>query len=118
MLKCKRLVDSTLLKCLNMVYRLSDQKTTFYSLKELVVCKLAGCNQAYNDARILPSGNRTCAAHIEMMVVSKKGDDDKMIKCSFCGAMHTCAENGNEVTRFLDKLVKLDKIDRLHRRVL
>ena len=44
-------------------------------LKEIVVCKFAGCNQVYNDPRFLPCGNRTCPAHIEAMMV--KSDDIK-----------------------------------------
>ena len=66
-------------------------------IKELVVCKFAGCNQVLNDARFLPCGKRTCAAHIETMVI--KSDDmssanRQMIKCHFCEEIHSFPENG------------------------
>ena len=65
-------------------------------LKEIVVCKYAGCNQVYNDARILPCGNRTCAAHIDSMRL--KSDDintvKKMIKCHFCEKIHDFSDDG------------------------
>ena len=113
-------------------------------MKELVVCKNAGCNQVYNDPRFLPCGKRTCAAHIDEMVVNCDSDmamdcDRKMIKCHFCEEIHSFPENGkgfpvdeyipqllsmtysseheaakkrfNEVTQFLDKLIKSDKED-------
>ena len=71
------------------------------SLKEVVVCKFTGCNQVYNDPRILPCGKRTCAAHIEAMMMLVKDDetpnDDarcQMIKCYFCDEIHSFPENG------------------------
>ena len=107
--------------------------------KEIVVCKFAGCNQVYKDARILPCGKRTCAAHIESMMVKcdDKDNERKMIKCHFCEEIHKLPKSGkgflvdsnipllinmkhcnehetakksfNEVTQLLDKLTKLDK---------
>ena len=68
------------------------------TFKDLVICKFAGCNQVYNDARILPCGKRTCAAHIDEMVVviddGNNNSDRKMIKCHFCEEMHSFPENG------------------------
>ena len=60
--------------------------------KDVVVCKFTGCNQVFNDPRFLPCGKRTCAAHIDEMMV--KSDDDnhserKMIKCNFCQKIHS-----------------------------
>ena len=111
------------------------------SMKELVVCKFAGCNQVYTDPRILPCGRKTCAAHIETMLVSGDdiANDRKMIMCHFCEKTHNFPEdasefpvdgfitmllnvkNGseheaakksfNDVTHLLDKLIKLDKED-------
>ena len=109
------------------------------SIANWVVCKFAGCNQIYNDARILPCGKRTCAAHIEMMM-AKFDDmecDRQMLKCHFCEEIHSFPENGkefpvddyiplllsrsysgeheaaktsfNELTQLLDKLIKLDQ---------
>ena len=66
--------------------------------KEIVVCKFAGCNQVFNDPRFLPCGNRTCAAHINaMMVRSDHGinsSDRKMIKCHFCKETHVFPDDG------------------------
>ena len=108
------------------------------SLKELVVCKFDGCNQVFNDPRILPCGNRTCAAHIDEMMISHEGvnSDSRMIKCQLCHKIHTvpedsdgflvdknislllnmkhsgehdtAKENFNEVKQLLAKLSKLD----------
>ena len=106
--------------------------------KEIVVCKFAGCNQIYNDARILPCGKRTCGAHIESMMV-KSDDNRKMIRCHFCQKIHTfqddeeefpvdenismlltmkhCNEHEaakksfKELTQLLENLIKLDKED-------
>ena len=107
-------------------------------MKELVVCKFDGCNQIYTDPRILPCGKRTCAAHIEEMMM--KHDDtssDRKIKCHFCHKIHVCSgeawegflvdenislllnmkycdehdaakKSFNEVTQLLDKLARLD----------
>ena len=105
-------------------------------MKKLVVCKFAGCNQLYNDPRILPCGKRTCAAHIDEMVVNC---DRKMIKCHFCEENHSFPVNGkgfpvdecmphllrisyssehqtakkrlDETTQFMEKLIKSDKED-------
>ena len=67
-------------------------------LKEVVVCKFAGCNQVYNDPRFLPCGNRTCAAHIDKMTVKNNDDINsdarKMIKCHFCEDIHSLPKNG------------------------
>ena len=69
--------------------------------KDVVVCKFAGCNQVFNDARILPCGNRTCAAHIDAMML--KSDDEEtlkgnriMIKCHFCQKIHNFPDDGEE----------------------
>ena len=65
--------------------------------KDVVVCKFAGCNQVFNDARILPCGNRTCAAHIDAMTVKSNGtssEDRKMIKCHFCEEIHKLPKSG------------------------
>ena len=110
-------------------------------LKELVVCKFAGCNQVYNDARFLPCGNRTCAAHIDAMML--KSDDmnsnPRMIKCHFCEKIHAFPDDGgefpvdsnipmllsmtygseheaakrsfNDVKRYIQKLINLDHED-------
>ena len=67
------------------------------SLKELVVCKFAGCNQVFNDARFLPCGKRTCAAHIEAMTLKNDAihsDFKEMIKCHFCEQIHIFPEDG------------------------
>ena len=109
------------------------------SMKDLLVCKFAGCNQVYNDPRILPCGKRTCAAHIEAMLVKSDNmnNQTKILKCHFCQKVHHLSENleelpedeyiplllnmklcrehdaakksFNEVTQLLDKLIKLDK---------
>ena len=109
------------------------------SITDWVVCKFAGCNQIYNDARILPCGKRTCAAHIDKMMVKFDGMecDRNMLKCHFCEEIHSFPENGkefpvddyiplllsrsysgeheaaktsfNELTQLLDKLIKLDQ---------
>ena len=65
--------------------------------KDVVVCKFAGCNQVYNDPRILPCGNRTCAAHIDVMMLKKDEtsfDDREMIKCHFCEEIHKLPNSG------------------------
>ena len=105
-------------------------------MKDLVVCKFAGCNQIYADPRILPCGKRTCAAHIAAMKVKNEDSNRKTIKCHFCEEMHNFPENGkgflvdeniplllnmhfctehdaakksyNELTQLLAKLTKLD----------
>ena len=67
------------------------------SMKDLVVCKFAGCNKVYDDPRFLPCGKRTCAAHIEAMTVKSDDcsiEDTSMIRCHFCQEMHTLPENG------------------------
>ena len=67
------------------------------SLKELVVCKFAGCNQVFNDPRILPCGKRTCAAHIEEMTMKHDGtSSDRKIKCHFCHKIHVCSDKAGE----------------------
>ena len=109
-------------------------------LKDLVVCKFAGCNEVYKDPRFFPRGKRTCAAHIEaMMVTNDRNSDRKMINCQFCQEMHNFPDNGkefpvdeitpvlltmkysnehdaakkivNQVTHMLEKLVKLEGED-------
>ena len=108
--------------------------------KDVVVCKFTGCSKVFNDPRILPCGKRTCAAHIEAMVVNSKDNisaHGQMIKCHFCGEIHSFPENGkgfpvdenislllqmkhckeheaakkcfNEVTQLIDKLAKIDQ---------
>ena len=109
------------------------------SLKDLLVCKFAGCNKVYNDARILPCGKRTCAAHIDKMMLKNEdvNCDVRMIKCHLCEEIHNLPDNCkefpvdeyipqllnirycfehdsakksfNEVTQLLEKLTKLDK---------
>ena len=72
------------------------------SMKELVVCKFTGCNQVYTDPRFLPCGKRTCAAHIESMLVKRDdelGHDRKMIKCHFCQKIHHFPDDGDEFPR-------------------
>ena len=71
------------------------------SLKDILVCKYAGCNRVYNDPRILPCGKRTCAAHIgKMLVTSDAGinsnSERRMIKCHFCEEIHSFPENSQE----------------------
>ena len=66
-------------------------------MKDVVVCKFAGCSQVYNDARLLPCGNRTCAAHIDEMALKSDGTHTAKpttIRCTFCADMHTFPENG------------------------
>ena len=80
-------------------FRYLLQLTNEMNLKELVVCKFAGCNRVYTDPRILPCGKRTCAAHIDAMLV--KNDDltsssRKMIKCHFCEKIHNFPDDGGE----------------------
>ena len=107
--------------------------------KDVVVCKFAGCNQVFNDARILPCGKRTCAAHIDEMIVKSDNDnvERKMIKCHFCQKIHSFSDdpegflvdeniplllnimygkehsaakkNFNELAQLIDKLAKIDK---------
>ena len=73
-------------------FKIYQLVNTMSLLKDVVVCKFAGCNQVYNDPRFLPCGHRTCAAHIDAMII--KGDDDKrMIKCHFCEEIHSFPEN-------------------------
>ena len=110
------------------------------SMKDLVVCKFAECGQVYNDARILPCGKRTCAAHIDDMVLKNDNTDNrKMLKCHFCQRIHTfpeevdefpadetvslllnikhCSDHEaaktsfNELSQLLNKLIKLDQED-------
>ena len=78
------------------------------NMKELVVCTFAGCNQVYNDARFLPCGNRTCAAHIEAMVVISDDintGDRKMINCHFCQKIHNFPDDGDEFPR--DRIIPM-----------
>ena len=69
-------------------------------VQNILTCKFAGCKELYDDARILPCGKRTCAAHIldEMIVTSDENNNNaerKMIKCHFCEEMHSLPEHGN-----------------------
>ena len=64
-------------------------------LKDVVVCKFTDCNQVYNDPRFLPCGHRTCAAHIEEMMVNSD-DERRMIKCHFCQKIHVFPDDGGE----------------------
>ena len=110
-------------------------------MNDLVVCKFAGCGQVYIDPRILPCGKRTCAVHIEAMMVTSDNCiiDIEVIKCHFCEEIHTLPDSGkdfpvdenihillnmkhcsehdaakqsfNELTQMLDKLIKLDRED-------
>ena len=81
-------------------------------IKDLVVCKFAGCNQVLNDPRILPCGKRTCAAHIEVMVVDSddmSSANRQMIKCHFCEEIHSFPENGKgfSVDEFIPQLLNM-----------
>ena len=72
------------------------------SFKDVVVCKFAGCNQVYNNPLFLPCGKRTCAIHVDEMMLKRRIDDDgdddsskrKMIKCHFCEEIHSFPKNG------------------------
>ena len=80
--------------------------------KDVVVCKYSGCNQIYNDPRILPCGHRTCAAHIDQMIVKRydiKSGDREMIKCHFCEEIHSFPENSTSfpVDRNIPLLINL-----------
>ena len=69
------------------------------SINDWVVCNYVGCNKIFNDARILPCGKRTCAAHIEDMLVQMDGlgnNERKMLKCHFCKKIHSLPEDGDE----------------------
>ena len=81
------------------------------SIKELVVCKFTGCNQVYNDPRLLPCGTRTCAAHIEAMVLKSDGihGDKEAIKCHFCTEIHSFPENGRDfpVDKHIQQLLNM-----------
>ena len=68
------------------------------TFKDIVVCKFAGCNQIYNDARILPCGNRTCFAHIEAMTLKSDriNTAQRALKCHFCEEIHTFPDDGKE----------------------
>ena len=107
-------------------------------LKDVVVCKFTYCNQVYNDPRFLPCGHRTCAAHIEEMMVNSD-DERRMIKCHFCQKIHVFPDDGgefpvdrniplllsityskkhsaakkhfSEVTQLINKLTKIDQED-------
>ena len=77
--------------------RIYQLVNTMSLLKDVVVCKFAGCNQVFNDPRILPCGHRTCAAHIDAMTVKSNGtssEDRKMIKCHFCEEIHKLPKSG------------------------
>ena len=64
-------------------------------LKDLVVCKFASCNQIFEDARILPCGNRTCSKHIPEMAL-RLNESRRLISCYFCGRLHRLPETGEE----------------------
>ena len=83
---------------------LLDEMSTF---KDVVVCKFAGCNQVYNDARILPCGKRTCAAHIDEMMIKHDGNTGLFIKikCQFCHKIHSYSSEDNN-----DKGFPVDEI--------
>ena len=80
-------------------------------LKDLVVCKYVGCNQVYNDARILPCGKRTCAAHIDEMVIESDNMDSngRMIKCRLCDGLHSFPEYDKEfpVDEYIPQLLSM-----------
>ena len=84
--------------------------------KDVVVCKYSGCNQIYNDPRILPCGHRTCAAHIAEMIVKRydiNSGDSEMIKCYFCKEIHSFPENstGFPVDSNIPLLINLNYSD-------
>ena len=60
------------------------------NIKDHVVCKFAGCNQVLTDPRILPCGQRTCAAHIDAMRVKVETNNcyQRVLNCQFCGKVH------------------------------
>ena len=69
------------------------------SLKELVVCKYVGCYRIYDDARILPCGNRTCFAHIDAMLVVQTDENNNTttaLKCHFCDELHALPTGGKQ----------------------
>ena len=84
-------------------------------LKELVVCKFTGCNHVYTDPRFLPCGNRTCAAHIDAMVLKRDDTDEerKTIKCHFCQKIHNFPDDGEEfpVDRYIPLLLDMKHCD-------
>ena len=90
--------------------------STFFNemnmFKDVVVCKFAGCNQVYNDARFLPCGNRTCASHVDKMIV-KSEDNGKMIKCHFCQKIHAFPDDCGEfpVDRNIPLLLNMKHCD-------
>ena len=61
--------------------------------------------ELYDDARILPCGKRTCAAHIGKMIVPSNSSSNnnnnnhnslrKRIKCHFCEEIHNFPENAD-----------------------
>ena len=63
------------------------------SLDSYVVCTYAGCYRVYRDARILPCGNRTCAEHVDDMLVkmeaSSRATEGVKLNCHFCSKVHT-----------------------------
>ena len=74
------------------------------AFKDVVVCKFAGCNQVYDDPRILPCGKRTCAAHIDEMMIKNDGGADSshiMIKCQFCHKIHSYTSEADNDKGFL-----------------
>ena len=82
----------------------------------MVVCKFAGCNQVYNDARFLPCGKRTCAAHIEAMAVHSEDMSSahrRTIKCHFCDEIHSFPENGKgfPVDDYIPQLLNMKNWD-------
>ena len=77
-------------------------------VKDMVVCNFDGCNQVYTDPRILPCGNRTCAAHIDAMLLKtmdETGIYHKKIACYFCQKAHSFPEDGTDFPE--DKMVHM-----------
>ena len=82
------------------------------SLKDLVVCKYAGCGQIYEEARILPCGNRSCSKHIDAMLIANNGDDEptthgRALKCAFCTKEHRLPTAGGGSAFPLDTSIDL-----------
>ena len=79
------------------------------SLKELLVCTFAGCtNGIYKDARLMPCGARTCAEHVEQMLITF--DEQTMIKCCFCAKIHLVPRDEDGFPRdvFVPHLLSMD----------
>ena len=81
------------------------------SLKELLVCSYDHCNSIYEDARILPCGNRTCAKHIDDMLLKTLDGNEAVVhlKCYFCNEIHSLP-NAQQFPRdkYVEQLLSID----------